>query len=85
MLLTLFTVGVLFNSLTDRQIVRNLARPGYLVQYSEIDEDLKSVSKTIMCVYIRMLCVFTCVRVPHISENTNFCQLTWSFSCFGFL
>ncbi|XP_065916552.1 phosphoinositide 3-kinase regulatory subunit 4-like isoform X2 [Dysidea avara] len=29
--------------LTDRQIARNLARPGYLVQYSRIDKDLESI------------------------------------------
>ena len=37
-------VNVLSYSLTDRQIVRNLARPGYPVQYSSIDKDLESVS-----------------------------------------
>ena len=45
------------NSLTDRQIARNLARPGYPVQYSSIDKDLESVSTTTCSVPTSEYCV----------------------------
>ena len=61
-----FFIVLIVGSLTDRQIVRNLARPGYLVQYSEIDDHLKSVRPFVHTVLVHVINVPLCVCVADI-------------------